>query len=99
MAGSKSLFHVCAPLKSKNANFSVFYKFCCFVSWLKGGRGQGTMAPPSMLLIIIAYAHRWAQLTQKLASLTTILLIGKINFGNANPITQIFCKWKLMLIC
>ena len=50
------------------------------------------MAPPSMLLIIIAYAHRWAQLMQKLASLTIILLIEKISFGIANPITQIFCK-------
>ena len=34
--------------------------------------------------------HRWAQLTQKLASLTAIRLIENISFANANLISQVF---------
>ena len=44
-----------------------------------------------------SFAHRWAQLTQKLAPLTAIPLIEKICFASANPITQILRKRKLTL--
>ena len=40
MADSKSLFHVCAPFQSKNANFNVFL-LCAMAK--KGNRAQ---SPP-----------------------------------------------------
>ena len=35
---------------------------------------------------------------QKLAPLTVLMLIEKISFVNADPITEIFCYGKLTLI-
>ena len=75
----------------KTSTFRIFHKNLHHIQVFDVRYKWQNESDTLLLLPALASAHRWAQLTLKLAPLTAIPLIKKISFANANPITQIFC--------